>query len=131
MIISSPQKAQIRFLDDIYKPRAKNLQLPHHNLDHGTKVLNEEAECDTYIALYGGHHFHKLYAAFSSTNFQYTEGKSVEIIDWGCGQALATCVLIDYFIEKRISPKIESMALIERTVARLRLCSPNVTVHSF
>ena len=116
MIISSLQEAQIqvRFFEDIYKSKIEKLPLLRDvDINHGRKVLNTEAECDKYIALYGGHHFHKLYAAFSSTNFQYTEGKSVEIIDWGCGQALATCVLIDYLIEKRISPKIESITLVE------------------
>ena len=105
--------SQIRFFDNIYRPRTGRLQVPFDNLDGGTRVLSEEAECDRYIALYGGHHFHKLYAAFPSTKFQYTEGKSVEIIDWGCGQAIATCVLIDYLIEKRINPKIVSITLIE------------------
>ncbi|MEH2272288.1 MAG: hypothetical protein V7K68_28365 [Nostoc sp.] len=116
MIISSPQEAQIqvRFFEDIYKSKIEKLPfLRDVDIDHGRKVLNTEAECDKYIALYSGHHFHKLYAAFPSTNFQYTEGKSVEIIDWGCGQALATCVLMDYLIEKRISPKIESITLVE------------------
>ncbi|GAX40213.1 hypothetical protein NIES4075_11760 [Tolypothrix sp. NIES-4075] len=105
--------SQIRFFDNIYRPRTGRLQVPFDNLDGGTRVLSEEAECDRYIALYGGHHFHKLYAAFPSTNFDYTSGKSVEIIDWGCGQAIATCVLIDYLIEKRINPKIVSITLIE------------------
>jgi len=105
--------SQIRFFDNIYRPRTGRLQVPFDNLDGGTRVLSEEAECDRYIALYGGHHFHKLYAAFPSTNFHYTSGKSVEIIDWGCGQAIATCVLIDYLIEKRINPKIVSITLIE------------------
>ncbi|MDZ8108882.1 MAG: hypothetical protein RM338_25110 [Nostoc sp. DedQUE12a] len=116
MIVSSPKEPQIqfRFFDDIYKPKIEKLPLLCDvDIDHGRKVLNTEAECDKYIALYGGHHFHKLYAAFPSTNFQYTEGKSIEIIDWGCGQALATCVLIDYLIEKCIRPKIELITLIE------------------
>jgi hypothetical protein len=104
---------QIRFLDDIYRPRTKQLQISFQNFEHGTRVLSEEVECDRYIALYGGHHFHKLYAAFPSTNFQYTEGKNVEIIDWGCGQALATCVLIDYFVEKQIKANIKSITLVE------------------
>lgn len=116
MIISSPQEAQIqiRFFDNIYQPKIDKIPLLGNvYINHGREVLNTEVECDKYIALYGGHHFHKLYAAFPSTNFQYTEGKSVEIIDWGCGQALATCVLIDYLIEERITPKIESITLIE------------------
>lgn len=104
---------QIRFLDDIYRPRTEQIQVPFENFKHGTGVLSEEVECDKYIALYGGHHFHKLYAAFPSTNFQYTEGKNVEIIDWGCGQALATCVLIDYFVEIQIKPNIKLITLVE------------------
>ena len=80
MIISSLQEAQIqvRFFEDIYKSKIEKLPLLRDvDIDHSRKVLNTEAECDKYIALYGGHHFHKLYAAFPSTNFQYTEGKSV------------------------------------------------------
>lgn len=113
MNIPSPQIAQTRFFDSIYRPRTRKLQVPFDNLNSGTRVLNEETECDRYIALYGGHHYHKLYEAFASTNFKYTESKNVEIIDWGCGQALATCVLIDYLIENRISPNIVSITLIE------------------
>ncbi|MDF5739217.1 MULTISPECIES: hypothetical protein [unclassified Nostoc] len=113
MLVNSPQKIQTRFFDDIYKPTIEKLPTPLPNIDRGKKVLTEEVECDTYIALYGGHHFHKLYAAFPLTNFEYIEGKNIEIIDWGCGQALATCILLDYFIEKCITPKIESITLIE------------------
>jgi hypothetical protein len=75
--------------------------------------LCDEAECIRYIALYGRHHFHKLYAAFDSTKLEELEGKNIQIIDWGCGQALASCILIDYLIEKNISPNILSITLIE------------------
>ncbi len=114
--------SHIIFFDDIYKisvDRA-NIQLPYDNLDHGTRVLSNQIECQQYIALYGGHHFHKLNAAFASTKFEYINGKKVEIIDWGCGQALATCVLIDYFIEKRISPELVSITLIEPSLIALQ-----------
>lgn len=73
MPISSTHTAQLRFIDNIYKPKIQKLQFPLPNLNNGTKLLNQELECDTYIAKYGGHHFHKLYTAFSSTNFQYIE----------------------------------------------------------
>lgn len=112
-MIPSPQEAQKRFFDDIYMPRTGKLQVPFDNLDGGTRILSNKAECDRYIALYGGHHFYKLYAAFSSTNFKYTERKEVEIIDWGCGQAIATCVLIDYLVEQSIKPEIKSITLVE------------------
>ncbi|MEB3216786.1 MAG: hypothetical protein VKN72_11225 [Nostocales cyanobacterium 94392] len=137
-MIPSSQQAQTRFFDNIYISRTGEIQVPFDNLDGGTRVLSEEAECDRYIALYGGHHFHKLYAAFSSTNFKYTEGKSVEIIDWGCGQAIATCVLIDYLIEKGIKPEIKSITLIEPSSIALwrgynfvcQMLQPNLLNHS-
>ena len=75
--------------------------------------MENDEECERYIALYGGHHFHKLNAAFTSTNFKFLNGKNVEIIDWGCGQAIATCVLIDYLIENQISPNILRITLVE------------------
>ncbi|MBW4555797.1 MAG: hypothetical protein KME59_07650 [Trichormus sp. ATA11-4-KO1] len=96
----------------------------HQILDHGVAVLNNETECDWYIAFYGGHHFHKLHAAFDSTNFPYTEGKNIEIIDWGCGQALATCVLIDYLIKNCIKPNVVLITLIEpSSIALQRGCN--------
>ncbi|WP_414623350.1 hypothetical protein [Calothrix sp. CCY 0018] len=137
-MIPSQNQAQTRFFNDIYIPRTGKIQIPFDNLDGGTRVLSDETECDRYIALYGGHHFHKLYAAFSSTNFKYTDGKSVEIIDWGCGQATATCVLIDYLIERGIKPEIKSITLIEPSSIALcrgynfvcQMLQPNLLNHS-
>ena len=109
------ENIKIRFFDNIYKTTVTkaNLTVPFDSLDNGTKILETEEECERYIALYGGHHFHKLRAAFASTNFPYLNGRNVEIIDWGCGQAIATCVLLDYFIENRISPNILKITLVE------------------
>ena len=125
MNIPSSEEAETRFLTDIYEPCVEKSKKIYNIpgilsvLDNGTAVLNAEENCDQYIALYGGHHFHKLCAAFDKTNFQYTEGKRLEIIDWGCGQALATCALIDYFIENKLNPNVVSITLIEPSVTAL------------
>ncbi len=126
MKIPSPEEANTRFIADIYEPciekckSIQNIQSVLRVLDNGTAVLDNETKCDQYIAFYGGHHFHKLYAAFDSTNFQYTDGKNIEIIDWGCGQALATCVLIDYLIENRLKPNVVSITLVEPSFTALK-----------
>jgi hypothetical protein len=120
------EEANIRFISNIYKPcieRCKyteDIQSTLEILDHGRAVLDNRMKCDQYIAFYGAHHFHKLFTAFASTNFQYTNGKNLEIIDWGCGQALATCTLIDYFIEKKLNPNIVSITLIEPSLISLK-----------
>ena len=120
MNIPSPEQVQMRF-GDIYIDSLNRAQLrvPFDNLDGGTRVLRNEAECISYIALYGGHHFYKLYKAYTSTGFENTEGKNVEIIDWGCGQALATCVLIDYLIDRNISLDVSSITLVEPSIVAL------------
>lgn len=121
MHIPSQQQAPIRFMD-IYRDsvREAGLQVPFDNLEHGTKVLSNKEECIRYMALYGGHHFHKIYAAYHSTKFRNINGKNIEIIDWGCGQALATGILIDYLIEKDIHPNIQSITLIDPSTVAIK-----------
>jgi len=126
MDILSSEETNIRFINDIYKPRVEqyktvqDIQSVLKILDKGKAVLDNDAKCDQYIAFYGGHHFHKLSTAFASTNFQYINGKNLEIIDWGCGQALATCVLIDYFIENSLYPNEVLITLIEPSLVALK-----------
>lgn len=120
-IPSSPQSS-IKFFNNIYKDSVAKaaIRVPFDNLDNGTRVLKDESECIRYIALYGGHHFHKLYAAYESTMFKNIKGETIEIFDWGCGQALATCVLVDYLIEKNIDLDVMSITLIEPSILALQ-----------
>jgi hypothetical protein len=120
MNIPSQQTAQIRF-SNIYKDSVSRaaVKVPFDNLDNGTRVLNDESECIRYLALYGGHHFYKLHAAYGSTRFENIEGGNIEVFDWGCGQALATCVLIDYLIEKNANLNVSSITLIEPSTVAL------------
>ena len=121
MNIPSSQEAQIRF-SSIYRASVTKaaIRVPFDNLENGTKVLSDESECTRYIALYGGHHFYKLYAAYDSTKFEKIKGRDVEIFDWGCGQALATCVLIDYLMEKKVDLNVLSITLIEPSIVALQ-----------
>jgi hypothetical protein len=109
---------EFRFFDDIYVAAlnrcdstvylSKMLEI----LKNGKAVLDNQATCDWYLALYGAHHFYKLYAALDAINFDIN-GQAIEIVDWGCGQALATCVVMDYFIARSITPDICSITLVE------------------
>jgi hypothetical protein len=122
MNIPSAEAARIRFFDNIYRLSIEkaNFQKPFDDLDRGTRVLSNETECNQYIALYGGHHFHKLYAAYRSTRFENIKDRNVEIIDWGCGQALATCILVDYLIDTDIELNVSSVTLIEPSAIALQ-----------
>jgi hypothetical protein len=120
------ENQKTKFLDRIYVPCVvkykgiDSLSNAIQLLERGKAVLDDDMKCDWYIAFYGGHHFHKLYAAFGQTNFDFTKGKKIEIVDWGCGQAIATCVLIDYLIKKQIQPNIVSITLIDPSAIALR-----------
>ena len=88
-------------------------------LERGRAQITRRDEGVKYIATYGGKHFHKLYAAFAFWEFNRLEGRNIEIIDWGCGQAIATCILIDYLIVNGFSPNITSITLIEPSLIAL------------
>lgn len=74
----------------------------------GVAMLNTEEEMFEYIKRFGRMHYAKLESAFASP-FPQTFTKKVNIIDWGCGQALATMV----FIEKYGNDCIDKIVLIE------------------
>lgn len=81
----------------------------------GTAVLTTEAQCTAYLAAYGDMHRIKLesaYAQFFSTVGSLSNA-SLEIIDWGCGQGLASGVLIDYLREQSLPLSISRVTLIE------------------
>ena len=113
------------FVREVYQPsidkcRTINIADVAIALERGTAVIDNDQQCDQYIALYGGLHFHKLYAAFGATNFPYLNRKNVEIIDWGCGQALATCVLIEYLAKMGIMPDISAITLVEPSASAMK-----------
>jgi len=54
----------------------------------------------------------KLYSSFDKVSHQL-DNQTINIIDWGCGQALATSLLIDYIKEKKLNIKLSNITLIE------------------
>ncbi len=86
----------------------------YRSLMSGTAVLNNPGQLHTYMACYADMHRHKLNLAFDTLftkeNFS---NKTAEIIDWGCGQAFASGVLIDYVKNKNIQLDLDKFILIE------------------
>ena len=108
---------QIRFFENIYKQTVNETERFYgYNLERGRKILESEEECNQYLVVYGGIHYHKLVSAFRSTQFENIVGRSVEIVDWGSGIATASCVLIDYLIAQNINLEVQRITLIEPSV---------------
>ncbi len=86
----------------------------YKQLDRGRARLTSYSQAVTYMACYGKMHILKLQSAYERLfNQQNLSGKSVNIIDWGCGQALATGALIDHIKNNNIKMSFKSITLIE------------------
>ena len=79
---------------------------------HGVLPLADE-DLPRYAALYGGFHIAKLTAAFAAFDLGRLSGATLEIYDWGCGTALASCLLIDFLRELCVHCSVRRITLIE------------------
>lgn len=70
-------------------------------LGHGVVILKDEPLLNAYLVAYGEMHRAKLLRvlsrAFVTDDFKKFAKTGVSIVDWGCGQGLATAVLLVYF----------------------------------
>mgnify|MGYP003333362455 CR=1 FL=1 len=86
-------------------------------LAHGVNILSEEKTLLAYFAFYGGSHYYKLVYLLDKFFTKITQSHiniNIEIIDYGCGQALATTCFLDYLVQNNLSNiKIDAIRLIE------------------
>ena len=83
-------------------------------LQSGTALLDTDEQCSAYLAAYGDMHRLKLDSAFEALfagTGKLTAG--IEVVDWGCGQGMASGVLLDYIRQHRIGMNIRRFTLIE------------------
>ena len=90
------------------------------SIDRGKKILTSEKEVDTYISLFGAHHYYKLIEAFDALNLNRFSNTYIETISYGCGAATDTCCLISYCYTKNISLSVNKITLIEPSTIALR-----------
>lgn len=95
--------------------------LYYASLGHGTSILETHEQLNAYMASYGDMHQVKLHDAYRKL---FEDGslrnKSVQVVDWGCGQALASCVLIDFIRENNVPVDINKFVLIEPSAVALK-----------
>lgn len=98
---------------------------PWQILEHGMKLLETEQQLCAYIAAYGEMHKVKCMAAIQ--NFPFNElVVPFEIVDWGCGQGLASLVLMDKLREREKLFLIAKCTLIEPSMPALQRACINV-----
>ncbi|MDT3404287.1 class I SAM-dependent methyltransferase [Mucilaginibacter terrae] len=95
------------------------------SLHRGVQIITNESQLYVYMYSYGQMHYRKLYDSFRNL-YKETFAFNLNIIDWGCGQGMATMVLLEYLAEKEINLKNAKVLLIEPSAVALRRASLHV-----
>ena len=105
-----------------------DIDLLHSQLERGTKILDSEDELDTYIWSYFDMHSAKLDYAYEELDRQVNlrlllSKNNIQIIDYACGQGLASIVFIEYLRSLRIKNRISKAILIDPSKSALEKCA--------
>ena len=88
--------------------------------DRGTRPISEEIGLLCYLAAYGNMHKDKIRIALRNMNLAEMCTSNINVVDWGCGQGLATFVFLDYLGELGIECEVDSITLIEPSALAIR-----------
>ncbi len=88
-------------------------------LDRGKKVIETEDELSQYLFSFGNMHEEKILRAIENIDIGILNN-DLEIIDWGCGQGLATITFLDFMKRKGYSGKAKKVTLIEPSSIALK-----------
>ncbi|MCX6293817.1 MAG: hypothetical protein NT127_05935 [Sphingobacteriales bacterium] len=97
----------------------------YNSLGRGVKILTEENQLYAYMHSYGNMHYEKLIEAYKKLPKVFFE-KKTNIIDWGCGQSMASMVYFDYLNQIGIEQEIMNLTLIEPSEIALKRASLHI-----
>ena len=98
---------------------------PWELVNHGTDLLNTENQLCAYISAYAEMHWAKCRAAFQNFPFDSLYS-NFEIVDWGCGQGIASISLIEMLRERDKLHLLRKATLIEPSEAALNRAYANI-----
>ena len=94
-------------------------------MDHGTACLSNDEQLCCYIAAYGEMHKGKLDKVLTDFPIRKIDA-DVEIIDWGCGQGIASVSMIETLRNANKEQRIKKVTLIEPSSTALARAKANV-----
>jgi len=97
-------------------------------LNRGIDILDSEPQMTAYLFAYGKMHKAKLNYAFEHLPETFFEIPEINIIDYGCGQAVATMCYADFLRKQGYEQKIRRVTLIEPSEAALKRAALHVSV---
>jgi Superfamily I DNA and RNA helicases len=95
------------------------------SLGHGTDIYQTEEQLAAYLCWYG--EMHKVKCLVAAQNFPFESlGLRIHIVDWGCGQALATLCFLEMLDQRGLLSYVHKVTLIEPSEAALNRANQNV-----
>lgn len=95
-------------------------------MNHGTACLANDEQLCCYMAAYGDMHRGKLDRIMSDFPIRKIDS-DMEIIDWGCGQGIATVSLLATLRNSNLEGRIKKITLIEPSATALSRAKLNVS----
>lgn len=95
-------------------------------LNRGIDILDSEPQMTAYLFAFGKMHQAKLNYAFGKLPKEFFEQPEINIIDYGCGQALGTLCYIDFLNKNNYWQKVNSITLIDPS----EICLKRAALHA-
>lgn len=102
------QKLSSNLVDELYD-----------QLNRGIELLDSEPLLQMYFYAYGQMHAEKLKYAFKQLSSYIKSAEKIDIVDYGCGQGLATMCYHDFIKDSNLQQQIRSITLIEPSALAL------------
>ena len=103
----------------------RNRAWTYPGLERGTALLQTDEQACAYIVAYGKAHREKVEKAFENFPFKYLQ-QGYEIVDWACGQGLASVCYLDLLRRVGRVPVPRKITLIEPSAFTLNRAAVNV-----
>ena len=97
-------------------------------LNRGIDILDSEPQMTAYLFAFDKMHQAKLNYAFGKLPEEFFEQPEINIIDYGCGQALGTMCYIDFLNKNNYWQKVNSITLIDPSEICLKRAALHVSV---
>ena len=98
----------------------------HDALNRGIDILDSEPQMTAYMFSFGKMHQAKLEYAFSKLPEEFLKQPEINIIDYGCGQALGTMCYADYLRNNGYAQNVKTITLIEPS----EICLKRAVLHA-
>ena len=100
-------------------------ELPNQLLNRGVDIPDSESQMLAYLNAFGPMHQARLNCAFNHLPEEFFDQLEINIIDYGCGQALGTMCYADFLRNNGYSQEINTITLIEPS----EMCLKRAALH--